>query len=216
MKPKFITFEGGDGAGKSTQVKLLAESFKNAGLPALTTREPGGTEAAESIRSLLLNGDVARWGALSELLLHLAARNEHINQFIKPGLLAGNHVICDRFTDSTIAYQAYGHELGPEFVVQLCNLVLGNFQPDLTIILDVDIESGMQRAALRGQAESRYEQMGAAFHARVRAGFLAIAANNLQKYVVINAKTDIYATHKKIIKKINAALGFELRLSSEI
>jgi len=210
MKPKFITFEGGEGAGKSTQAKLLAEAFKKAGISVLTTREPGGTEGAESIRNLLVNGDISRWDAVSELLLHLAARNDHINKFIRPNLLAGNNIICDRFTDSTMAYQAYGHGLGAEFVRQVCNLVIGNFQPELTIILDMDIESGIKRAVSRGSGENRYEKMGGNFHERVMDGFLEIATKNPQRCVVINTNCDIQSVHKKILAEVNARLGMKL------
>jgi dTMP kinase len=208
--PYFITFEGCEGAGKSTQVKLLSEAFARAGLALKTTREPGGTKGAESIRNLLVNGDTEKWEAQTELLLHLAARNDHVNKFIKPHLNQGINIICDRFTDSTIAYQAYGHQLGKEFVEQVCNLFLGNFEPNLTIILDIDINTGINRASLRGESENRYEKMGANFHERVRNGFLEIARLYPQRCVVINADCDIDSIHKEIIAKTQERLGISL------
>jgi len=158
--PKLITFEGGEGAGKSTQVRLLSEALNNAGIKTVTTREPGGTEGAEAIRNLLVNGDISKWDAPTELLLHLAARRDHINKFIKPSLDNGECVISDRFTDSTIAYQAYGHGLGTEFVQQMCNLVIGNFYPDLTIILDMPIELGIKRANKRRRSRKPIRKNG--------------------------------------------------------
>lgn len=211
MAAKFITFEGGEGAGKSTQVKLLAEAFLKSGNTAIITREPGGTVGAESIRNLLVNGDTSKWDPETELLLHLAARKDHINKLIKPSLDAEKYVICDRFTDSTIAYQAYGHKLGAEYVGNLCNLVVGNFQPDITIFLDIDISSGIKRTSLRSDAENRYEKMGTEFHQRVRDGFLEIARSNLQRCVVINAKDDIESVHKAILIAINNKLGIEFK-----
>lgn len=208
--PKFITLEGCEGAGKSTQIRLLMEAFLRSGVDSATTREPGGTEGAEAIRNLLVHGDIDRWDAPVELLLHLAARLDHINKFIKPSLAAGKHVICDRFTDSTIAYQAHGHGLGNNFVSQLCNLVLGNFQPDLTIILDIPVASGMGRTISRGAGENRYENMDAGFHQRVSDGFLHIAASYPKRCVVINAESDIYSIHEKIIAELDARLGIKL------
>ena len=206
----FITFEGGEGAGKSTQVKLLAEAFKKSGLAVSTTREPGGTEGAEAIRNLLVSGDTTKWDARTELLLHLAARNDHLNKFIKQNLAAGTNVICDRFTDSTIAYQSYGHGLGLEYVSQLCNLVIGNFQPDLTIILNIDTESGIERTSRRRGAENRYERMGNNFHEKVRKGFLEIARSYPQRCVVINAKAGIKSVHRQIISVVHERLGISL------
>lgn len=210
ISSKFITFEGGEGAGKSTQAKMLEDAFIKVGGKALTTREPGGTIGSESIRNLLVNGDSARWDAPTELLLHLAARYDHVNKSIKPELKSGNNVICDRFTDSTMAYQAYGHELGVAYVSQICNLVLGNFQPDLTIVLDIEVQNGIKRAGKRGITENRYEGMGKAFHERVRDGFLEIAKANPQRCVVINAESDISSLHNQIITVVSNRLGITL------
>jgi len=214
QNPHFITFEGGEGAGKSTQVKLLTEAFKQAALKVETTREPGGTAGAEDIRNLLVNGDASKWDAPTELLLHIASRIDHINKLIKPSLAKGHNVICDRFTDSTIAYQAYGHGLGTEFVANICNLAIGNFQPDLTILLDMPAEHGISRAGTRGEAENRYEKMGVGFHSRVHKGFLEIAAANPQRCVVINADSDINSVHKQVLTTVNTRLGINLDINS--
>lgn len=217
MAVNFISFEGPEGAGKSTQVSALATAFKQAGLNVVTTREPGGTVGAESIRELLVNGDITKWDATTELLLHLAARNDHVNKFVKPMLAAGKFVICDRFADSTIAYQAYAHGLGEAFVNQMCNLVLGNFQPQLTLILDLKIEDSINRTMQREKGlapgiarENRYEKMGVDFHQKVRHGFLEIAKLNPQRCVVINANSAIASLHAQIIATINNKLGLSL------
>lgn len=206
----FITFEGGEGAGKTTQIKLLAKAFEDAGRKVTVTREPGGTEGAESIRDLLVRGDVAKWCAKTELLLHLAARHDHVNRLVYQKLKDCENVICDRFTDSTIAYQAYGHGLGLQFVEQLCGMVLGNFVPDLTIILDIDVKQGINRASIRSSKEDRYEQMDTGFHEHVRKGFLEIAALNPQRCVVINAEDDINAIHANVLAAIKERLGIGL------
>ncbi|MEE8351002.1 MAG: dTMP kinase, partial [Rhodospirillales bacterium] len=143
---KFITLEGGEGGGKTTQIKLLAEALKEAGIDPVVTREPGGAPAAEVIRRLLVEGDVARWQPMTETLLHYAARLEHVYNVIEPALTMGRWVISDRFADSTVAYQGYGHDLGRETINKVHELVLGSFQPDLTIILDIPMQDGLARA----------------------------------------------------------------------
>lgn len=210
MIPKFISFEGGEGGGKSTQVKLLKTALENYGVKVVTTREPGGTESAEAIRNILVNGKTDSLSNISELLLHLAARAEHVEKFIKPELAAGNFVLCDRFTDSTIAYQAFGHRLGYNFVRQFCNLSIGNFWPNLTIMLDIAVESGILRAHKRQSAENRYEKMGNDFHQRVRSGFLAIAENEKSRCVIINAEDGVNIVHRNIIKAVRDSLELDL------
>jgi len=172
---RFITFEGGEGAGKSTQVRRLVERLDTAGIPALATREPGGAPGAEDIRRLLVSGDVARWDALTEALLHYAARRAHVKATIAPALAAGTWVVSDRFADSTMAYQGYGHGLGREAIDALHRLVVGDFAPDLTFILDLPVERGLARATAAARGEDRYERMDHAFHERLREGFLDIA-----------------------------------------
>jgi dTMP kinase len=184
---KFITLEGGEGAGKSTQIARLADALRKAGLSVRTTREPGGSPAAETIRKLLVEGEPGRWRPLTEALLHFAARKEHLDTVVLPALAAGEWVISDRFADSTMAYQGYGHQLGRASVESLYRAVVGDFVPDLTLILDLPVEAGLARTSDRGHAETRYERMDRAFHERVRTGFLEIARGDPGRCVVIDA-----------------------------
>ena len=163
----FITFEGGEGAGKSTQIKLLAKALRTLGYDVVETREPGGSPGAEQIRTLLVTGEVGRWSPMSEALLHYAARRNHVETTVMPALRAGQWVVSDRFADSTMAYQGYGHGMGRERIEQLHALALGPFKPDLTLILDLPVEAGLRRAtAGHDGAEDRYERMDRAFHER--------------------------------------------------
>jgi dTMP kinase len=184
---RFITFEGGEGAGKSTQVRILAERLRGAGLEVVATREPGGSPGAETIRALLVNGDPDRWSAVSETLLMYAARRDHIERTIRPALERGAWVISDRFADSTRAYQGAGGGVAAGFVAALETFVLEDTRPDLTLILDLPVELGLERAGLRGGGEARFEAKGAAFHQRLRDGFLAIARAEPNRCVVLDA-----------------------------
>ena len=206
---RFITVEGGEGAGKSTQVKALAEHLTAAGLTVVATREPGGAAGADRIRKLLVHGPVDRWDAQTQLLLHFAARRDHLVRTVWPALDRGTWVISDRFADSTMAYQGYGHQLGRAAVEQLYALTVGNFEPDLTLILDLPVELGLARAAERGLAENRYEQMDIAFHRRVRAGFQDIAKREPQRCAIIDAagETAAVATHLHETVGARLALG---------
>ena len=187
MRGKFITFEGGEGGGKSTQAARMAGYLRGKGLEVLETREPGGTPESEALRDLLVQGDPDRWSALSELLLITAARVEHVNRLIEPALTEGKWVICDRFADSTLAYQGIAGELGLELVEQLQKLAVGATAPDVTFLLDVRAEAGLQRAEKRGGA-ARFEKKGAAFHQTLRDGFLALANENPQRIVLIDGE----------------------------
>jgi dTMP kinase len=184
---RFITFEGGEGAGKSTQVRILADRLRGAGLQVAATREPGGSPGAEAIRALLVNGDVDRWSAVSETLLMYAARRDHIERTIRPALQAGAWVISDRFADSTRAYQGAGGGVSLDFVAALETFVLEDDRPDLTLILDLPVELGLERAGLRGGGEARFEAKGLAFHQRLRDGFLALARAEPERCVVLDA-----------------------------
>ncbi len=197
---RFITFEGGEGTGKSTQAALLADWLRGRGIEALATREPGGAEGAELIRRLLVEGDTGRWSPMTEALLHFAARKENLDHTIMPALAAGHWVICDRFADSTMAYQGQAQGLGREIVSGLCDIVLGDFRPDLTLILDMPAEVGLARARERLQlslaewtSEDRYERMGGDFHDRLRTAFLEIAEREPARCVVIDATRDVGA-----------------------
>ncbi len=187
MTGRFITFEGGEGAGKSTQLQKLAEALRQRGREVITTREPGGAPGAEQIRQLLVSGDPGRWDGMTEALLHFAARRDHLRSTVWPALEAGKWVISDRFADSTLAYQGYGHGLPHEEIKDLYRLAVGNFAPDLTLILDLPVETGLRRALSRGGAEDRYEKMDVSFHQRLRDGFLAIAAQEPGRCAVIPA-----------------------------
>ncbi len=183
----FITFEGGEGAGKSTQLRRLAERLAASGREVVTTREPGGSEGAEAVRALLVQGDADRWSSMSETLLLYAARADHVERLIRPALARGAIVVCDRFADSTRAYQGAAGGVSPDFIDTLEREVLGDTRPDLTLILDLPAERGLDRAAGRGGAEARFESKGLAFHERLRAGFLAVARAEPNRCVVIDA-----------------------------
>ncbi len=183
LRGRFITLEGGEGAGKSTQARRLAAALAGAGVPVLRTREPGGTPGAERIRDLLLGH--GPWDAVAEAMLHFAARREHLAKTIRPFLDAGGWVVCDRFADSTLAYQG-AQGLPREVWARLAAVALQGFAPDATVVLDMPPADGMARAAARSGAD-RYERMGLAFHERVRDGFLAIAAAEPGRCAVVDA-----------------------------
>jgi dTMP kinase len=190
-RARFISFEGGEGSGKSTHAKRLADWLKGQGGDVVLTREPGGTPGAEEIRKLLVQGDAARWEPMTEALLHFASRRDHVTKVIKPALARGAWVVSDRFVDSTLAYQGYGHGLGAEPIELLRKLVLGEFQPGLTLLFDVPVELGLQRAGKRKSADARYESMGKQFHIRVREGFLAIARAEPGRVTVIDSSKPV-------------------------
>lgn len=210
---KFITLEGGDGSGKTTQIRLLQAAFTAAGLRAVISREPGGTEGAERIRTLLLHKDAAAWDDVAELLLFYAARREHIVKAVRPALEAGEYVICDRFADSSRVYQGIGRGLGDEYVLALHRLTLGDFQPDLTLWLDMDVDVGLSRTQGRseGAEETRFEGQAKEFHHRVRDGFLHLAQAEPQRIAMIDAQQPIAAVHRAIITAVNQRLGLGLQ-----
>ena len=187
---KFITFEGGEGAGKSTQIALLAEALEAAGNSVTQTREPGGAPGAERIRTLLVEGDADQWEPFTETLLHYAARREHLERTVRPALARGDIVLCDRFADSTLAYQGYGQGVPAERIGALHDLVVEGLTVNLTLILDMRVEEGLRRAQARGDDAQRYERMGTEFHNRLREGFLAIAERESQRCAVIDATGD--------------------------
>jgi dTMP kinase len=204
---RFITLEGGEGAGKSTQVKLLATWLGGRGIDVLQTREPGGAPGAERIRELLVKGDADSWTPIAETLLHSAARADHLERTIRPALAAGRWVICDRFADSTTAYQGYGHGVPFDVIDSLFKAVVGDTAPDLTLILDLPVEQGLQRAAARAGHENRYEQMAVEFHDRLRNGFLAIARRNPRRCAVIDANRGVDAIQSDIQAEVRRRLG---------
>jgi dTMP kinase len=202
----FITFEGGEGAGKSTQIRFLAAHLASAGVRHIVTREPGGSPGAEEIRQLLVTGAADRWSALSETLLFYAARVDHWQRVIRPALEAGTVVLCDRFADSTIAYQAYAGGMDRKQIETLHDLVLPGVQPDLTLILDLSPEAGLRRAVSRAGAEERFESKGITFHERLRDGFLDIAARHAARCVVIDANRTVEAVSDAVKASVRQRL----------
>lgn len=186
----FLTFEGIDGSGKSTQARMLADDLRSAGYDVVLTREPGGSPGAEEIRKLVLEGDPDRWSAETEILLFTAARRDHLERTIDPALAAGQIVICDRFADSTRMYQGLSRGDLRTLVDQLHNLMIGR-EPDLTLLIDMDPETGLTRAKARQGTEERFEDFGPALQKRMRAGFLALADEFPNRFRVIDGNRDM-------------------------
>ena len=214
---KFVTFEGLDGTGKSTQQHKLAAALRAAGYKVIETREPGGTSSGEKIRKVLLDSSTAGLSPQAEMALMFAARAQHIAEVIEPALEHGSIVLCDRFTDSTEAYQGGGRKLGSESVLELHRVLCGNLQPDLTILLDSNPAMSVGRArrrnkrasnkAVRGHTdENRFEQENRVFFARVRDGYLAIAKRESERVVVVNAQGTPEQTHRRIVEAVQQRL----------
>jgi dTMP kinase len=214
---KLITFEGGEGVGKSTQIARLAVALKQAGTEPIATREPGGSPGAEEIRHLLVTGATHRWDAVSETLLVFAARRDHLVRKILPTLVDGRWVLCDRFTDSTLAYQGYGHGIDRDQIEVLHKLVCGFLKPDLTLILDLPVETGLTRAGARraaageAGASARFEQLDTKFHNRVREGFLDIASRDSKRCVVVDATGKPETVERAIRRAVTERLGFDFK-----
>jgi dTMP kinase len=187
---RFITLEGGEGAGKSVQARELARRLERLEVTVVSTREPGGSPRAEALRQIILSGEVAQYGAAAEALLFSAARIDHIDVTIEPALTRGDWVVCDRFADSTRAYQGAASRLDAAFIARLEQIVLGPTRPDLTLILDLPAEQGLARAAKRRRASAapdRFEGEGLAFHDTLRHAFLEIADEEPERCAVIEA-----------------------------
>lgn len=204
---RFISFEGGEGAGKSTQVQRLAVRLRAAGAEVVTTREPGGSPGAESIRDIVLRGDADRWSPVTETLLMYAARRDHIERVIRPALDRGAWVVCDRFADSTRAYQGAAGGTDPGLIAALETYILEATRPDLTLVFDLPVEVGLQRAYARAGAEMRFESKGHAFHQRLREGFRAIAAAEPDRCVLIDAAAGMDAVEAQVWATVGARLG---------
>jgi len=212
MPARFITLEGGEGAGKSTQLKWLAQAFAQAGIPIVSTREPGGSEGGEAIRNLVVSGATDRWHDGTESLLFMTARYDHVQCLILPALAAGNWVLCDRFYDSTYVYQGKAKGVGTAWLDGLYRQLFGNFEPDATLLLDLPATVGLARATARGnEAESRFERMGLAFHEQLRQAFLERAASASQRFLTIDASGDAQTVHAAIIAVLNRRFHLALK-----
>lgn len=215
---KFITFEGLDGTGKSTQMRKLAVVLREAGHRVIETREPGGTPTAEKIRKVLLDSGTAGLAPLAEMALMFASRAQHIAEVIEPELAAGNIVLCDRFTDSTEAYQGSGRRLGSQPVRELHRILCGDLQPDLTLLMDSNPHASVRRARRRNQRasksssrshdENRFEQETRSFFGRVREGYLAIAKREPERVAIVDARGTPEQTHQKILEVVSSRMAF--------
>lgn len=200
---KFITLEGGEGVGKSTNLAFLQARLLDAGIDVCVTREPGGTPLGEAIRSLLLNEGPTAPSALAEVLLVFAARAQHIQEVIEPALAAGRWVLCDRFTDATYAYQGFARGLSQSAIATLESLVQGSLQPDLTLLLDLPPSIGLQRASQRAELD-RFEVEDEAFFNRVREGYLTRSLENPERWLVINAGQDLEGVQRALAQGFNS------------
>lgn len=213
LSGKFITFEGGEGTGKSTQLRLLADYLTQKGIENIQTKEPGGTEIGLELRRILVTGDKDKMDAVAEALMYYADRRIHLTKKIWPALEKGEWVLSDRFADSTVAYQYYGYEkrIPKDLLDDLYKISVGDFKPDLTLILDLDPEIGLARSMKKAsgmvQKETRHESRGLKFHQNLRAGFLEMAKAEPHRFVVINADTDINSLHRQIVEVVNERFG---------
>lgn len=202
----FLTFEGIDGSGKSTQCRLLAETLRAQGRDVVLTREPGGSTGAEEIRSLVLEGDPDRWSAETELLLFTAARRDHLERTIEPALAAGKIVVCDRFADSTRMYQGLSRGNLRPAVDQLHQLMIGR-EPDLTLLIDMDPEVGLSRAKGRQTSEERFEDFGLELQQKMRAGFLDLAQEFAPRFRIIDGNRPVDTVAGDVLAQAQAALS---------
>lgn len=191
MRGRFITFEGGEGAGKTTQARLLAERLRAQGIDVVQTREPGGSPGAEEIRAIAVSGDAERWSARTETLLMYASRSDHLERKILPALEEGKWVVCDRFADSSRAYQGAGGGAPDSLIEALDEHVVGDNQPHLTVVFDIPVEVGLERAFGRGLFETRFESKGLEFHQKLREGFLEVAVRHPERCVVLDATGEV-------------------------
>jgi len=201
-KAPFITFEGGEGSGKSTQIELLFRNLQAKGVDAVSYREPGGTKGAEDIRTLLLRGEGERWTPTTEALLMSAARADLVYKQILPHLEKGIWVLCDRFTDSTLAYQGFGYGLGYDKIQDLNFFTVGSLKPDLTFIFQIDPELGLSRAASREKGVDRFEKLGLDFHRRVTEGYMEVLKNHPDRCISVNALLDINVIADMIFEEV--------------
>ena len=212
---RFIAIEGVDGAGKGVQSRLLRDALQNCKVPVLLTREPGGSEGAEQIRSLLVSGDTDKWDSMTELLLVYAARRSHLQQTILPALAKGIWVISDRFADSSRAFQGIAGGLGLEVVEKIHQEVVGVHNPDLVLVLDLDPSTSLQRAKQRGTGEDRFEKKGEGYQRKVRDGFRMLAQRSPLTHRLIDASASVEAVAGTIRQQVAAALHLPALLTLE-
>ncbi len=205
----FITFEGGEGSGKTTQIKALSEALTAAGVDHILTREPGGCPSAEDLRNLILTGDKDRWTDMGELLLYTAARAEHLERVIRPALAEGKVVLCDRFADSTMVYQGVSRGLGERTVEMLQSIVIGDTTPDATVYFDIDPEIGLARSGGWDNGENRIEQEGLEFHTKVRNGFVELLKKNPERFIMIDASASIEGVYESLVSLLSDYFYFE-------
>ena len=213
----FITFEGVEGCGKTTQIRLLADALRESGRRVVLTREPGGCPIADKIRAILLDAQNSELTPLTELLLYAAARAQHINEVIRPALDSGAIVLCDRFTDATLAYQGFGRKLDLNLINRLNETATGNCRPDLTILIDCPVETGLKRALARIEAgsaadsshlrEERFERESVEFHRRVRNGYLTLAKESAGRFILIDGSKNVTEIAAGIFSAVSARIG---------
>jgi len=204
---RFITLEGGEGAGKTTLAELLAARLRSTGLEVIVTREPGGTPNAEALRTLLVEGETGRWSPLAETLLLYAARTDHVERLIKPALSAGHWVICDRFSDSTRAYQGAAGGLDADRIAAIDTVTLNGFTPDLTFMVDMDPAIGLERARARGGGHTRFERQAIPFHNTLRRAFVEIARENPDRCILLDGAQPPKQVADAALAGVRARLG---------
>lgn len=214
MKGKFIVFEGIDGSGKTTQLDLLAEELAGRGCRVLCTREPGGTRVGEAIREILLNPQYGEMEPVAEALLYAAARAQHVAQVILPALAAGKVVLCDRFVDSSLAYQGFGRGMEVRLLEQINEAATAGLAPDLVFVLDFSCSTGMDRISRSGREVDRIEQEAREFHRKVRSGYLALAARDPRRYRVIDAGRPVDLVHRDVLRAVEEVLDAFLKGNS--
>lgn len=202
----FISLEGIEGSGKTTQAKLLTEYISSCGFDVLLTREPGGTTIGEKIRDLLLDNESAKMTSITELFLYLASRAQHVRETLMPALMQGKVIVCERYNDATLAYQGFGRGLDLDMITNLLEIATDKLEPNLTLVLDLDVEKGLVRASKRGNRADRLESEDLSFHKRVREGYIFIAKRFPERIKVINANDSIKNVHNKVREIVDQAL----------
>ena len=207
----FITFEGPDGSGKTTQIRKLIQVLQEKGLDIVHTREPGGTDIGDQIRSVIMNMKNKSMHPRAEILLFCASRAQLVEELIRPSLAEGKLVLCDRYADSTMAYQGYGHGLDRDALSQLLNFATGGLKPDLTLLFDISAEAGLRRRLANHDEWNRMDDYALQFHERVRSGYLAMAAAEPERWAVINADRNRDEIHEEVVSVVTAKLALRNR-----